>query len=117
MRLNPSSRVHRYTDIILDDAVLSSEDMVWYFDAIARELSTEAGLLETLTVYLELAMHRKATAGRLEIHTNTLDYRLSRIEIILGAPLSDLGVLATLYTALRLRRISTAAPRHTECWD
>jgi DNA-binding PucR family transcriptional regulator len=56
-------------------------------------------------------MHRKVTAGRLEIHTNTLDYRLSRIESILGAPLSDLGLVATLNTALRLRRISAAAPR------
>jgi carbohydrate diacid regulator len=111
LRLNPNSRVHRYTDIILDDAVLSSEDIVWYFDAIARELSTEAGLLETLNVYLELDMHRKATAGRLEIHTNTLDYRLNRIEAILGAPLADLGVLAKLHTALHLRRISNAATR------
>ncbi|MGO9995407.1 MAG: PucR family transcriptional regulator [Steroidobacteraceae bacterium] len=111
LRLNPNSRVHRYTDIILDDAVLSSEDTVWFFDAIARELATEVGLLETLSVYLELAMHRKATAGRLEIHTNTLDYRLNRIETILGAPLVDPGVLAKLHTALHLRRISNVATR------
>jgi carbohydrate diacid regulator len=106
-RLNPKCRVHRYSDVVLDNAALGSEDAVWFFDAIIREFSAEAGLLETLNAYLELGMHRKATAGRLEIHTNTLDYRLSRIESILGAPLSDLSVLAKLNTALRLRRINS----------
>jgi sugar diacid utilization regulator len=106
LRLNPKSRIHRYSDFVLDNAVLSSADVVWFFDAIVRELAAEAGLLETLSVYLELNMHRKATAARLAIHTNTLDYRLNRIETLLGAPLTDLGTLAKLNTALRLRRIS-----------
>jgi DNA-binding PucR family transcriptional regulator len=69
-------------------------------DAIIRELSAEADLLETLSVYLELEMHhRKATAGKLNIHTNTLDHRLNRIEVILGAPLTNVGVLAKLNAA------------------
>lgn len=105
LRLNPKCRVHRYSDVVLDNAVLASEDVVWFFEAIIRELSTEADLLETLSVYLELEMHRKATAGRLGIHTNTLDYRLDRVETILGAPLSNVDVLAKLNAALRLRRI------------
>ena len=108
LRLDPKCRLHRYSDVVLDSAVLASEDVAWFFDAMLRELSAEAGLLETLGVYLELGMHRKATAGKLSIHTNTLDYRLNRIEAILGAPLTNVGVLAKLNTALRLRRINTA---------
>jgi carbohydrate diacid regulator len=105
LRLNPKSPIHRYSDVVLDSAVLASEDVVWFFDAIIRELSSEADLLETLTAYLDLEMHRKATAGRLDIHANTLDHRLNRIEAIVGAPLTNIGVLAKLNAALRLRRI------------
>jgi sugar diacid utilization regulator len=113
LRLNPKSAVHRYSDVVLDSAVLASEDLVWFFDAIIRELSAEADLLETLNVYLELEMHRKATAGRLDIHANTLDHRLNRIETILGAPLTNIDVLAKLNAALRLRRIGTRRSAET----
>jgi carbohydrate diacid regulator len=110
MRLNPRDRIHRYSDFVLDSAVLASEDSVWFLDALIRELSAEADLLETLSVYLEVDMHRKVAAGRLSIHANTLDYRLNRIEEILRAPLTNVGVLAQLNAALRLRRISQASP-------
>jgi DNA-binding PucR family transcriptional regulator len=110
MRLNPGGRIHRYSDFVLDSAVLASEDLVWFLDTLIRELSAEADLLETLSVYLEVDMHRKVAAGRLSIHANTLDYRLNRIEEILRAPLTNVGVLAQLNAALRLRRISQASP-------
>jgi carbohydrate diacid regulator len=110
MRLNPRGRIHRYSDFVLDCAVLASEDLVWFLDTLIRELSAEADLLETLSVYLEVDMHRKAAAGRLSIHANTLDYRLNRIEEILRAPLTNVGILAQLSAALRLRRISQTSP-------
>jgi sugar diacid utilization regulator len=45
-------------------------------------------------------MHRKAAAGKLDIHTHTRHYRLNRIEAIQGAPLTNVGVLAKVNAAL-----------------
>lgn len=104
-RLRPGRAVRRYTEVALDDAVLSSEETSRYFDTLLERLSTEAGLVDTLSVYFELGQHRKAVAARLGVHPNTLDYRLNRIETLLGAPLSNTDWLVKLHTALRLRRL------------
>jgi len=109
-RLSPGRAVRRYTDIALDDAVLSSEETARYFDTLLERLTAEAGLIETLTVYFDLGQHRKAVAAQIGVHPNTLDYRLHRIEMLLGAPLSDTGWVVKLHTALRLRRLRSARP-------
>lgn len=104
-RLQPGRVVRRYTEVALDDAVMVSEETARYFDALLERLYTEVGLVETLSVYFDLGQHRKAVAARLGVHPNTLDYRLNRIEMLLGAPLSDTGWVVKLHTALRLRRL------------
>jgi DNA-binding PucR family transcriptional regulator len=55
-------------------------------------------------VYLELRQHRKAVAHALNVHPNTLDNRLQRIETLLGGSFNDVSWLAMLNTALQLRR-------------
>ena len=108
MRLSTERSVRLYTDIALDDVVLGSEETARYFDVLLERISVEVGLLETLSVYFSLGQRRKAVAGALGVHPNTLDYRLHRIEVLLGASLSDTDWLVKLHTALRLRRLRSA---------
>jgi len=102
--------VRPYSDIALNDAVAASDNVNRYFDAIIERLAQEPQLLVTLETYFEKRQHRKAAAAALDIHPNTLNYRLERIEILLGARLDEVGWLAKLHTALRLHRMN-AHPR------
>ena len=102
---------HRYSEILLDDAASSSENVQRYLDAMIERLTAEPHLLETLETYLELRQHRKAVSSKLNVHPNTLDHRLERIETLLGGRFDDVSWLALVNTALRLRR--HAAPSRT----
>lgn len=95
-----SSNIHRYSDIVLDDAVAASHNAARYFDAMVERLAQEPNLLETARAYFAHRQHRKATAGALEIHPNTLDYRLQRIETLTGLALGEAASVAKLHTAL-----------------
>ena len=48
-----------------------------------------ADLLGTLRTYLDTGLDRNATARRIHIHPNTLDYRLRRIHELTGLSLHD----------------------------
>lgn len=93
-----------YSDVALYDIVSTSDNVKRYFDALIERLTIEPHLLETLTTFFELKQHRKAVAGALNVHPNTLAYRLERIEQTLSADLSDMTWLSKLHTALRIRR-------------
>lgn len=110
-RLNAKQTTHRYSDLLLEDVVMESEHTARYFEALLEPLTHEPSLLETLQVFFELRQHRKAVAGRLNIHPNTLNYRLQRIEALTGAALDDLETLSKLSVALRLRQLGRAGAR------
>lgn len=106
MRIDPTRTVQRYAEVALDDALSNSDNAVRFFDSLVERLAPEPHLLKTLQAFFEFRQHRKAVAGALNIHPNTLSYRLERIETILGARLDDIGWLSRLHAALRLRKIS-----------
>ena len=68
---------------------------------ITDRLSLEPILLETLQTYFEFKQRRKPVAGELNVHPNTLDYRLARIETLLDLSLDDVTWLARLQVALQ----------------
>lgn len=105
-RLDGEATVHAYAEMALDDAVSGAENVLRYFEAVMEPLASEPQLLETLETYFRMRQHRKAVAGALGIHPNTLNYRLERIEGLLGAELASLSWLARLHIAMRLRRRS-----------
>ncbi len=106
LRIEPARSVQRYVEVALDDALNSTDNVVRYFDSLMDRLAPEPHLLKTLHAFFEYRQHRKAVSGVLNIHPNTLSYRLERIETILGARLDDIGWLARLHAALRLRQLS-----------
>ncbi len=62
------------------------------------------GLVETLKAYLETG-EQQAAARRLQIHPNTLRYRLDRIREITGAELEDAETRLNLAIAIRIQAL------------
>jgi sugar diacid utilization regulator len=73
-----------------------------------EEILHERDLLKTLECYFSHRQQHKSTAAELGIHTNTLRYRLDRIEMLLGAELDTPHWMAHLFIALRLRNAASA---------
>jgi DNA-binding PucR family transcriptional regulator len=75
-----------------------------------ERLSHDTELLTTLAVFFDGGQHRKQASEQLGIHPNTLNYRLGRIEEILGGTFDDAAWLSRLHVALTLRRASERDP-------
>jgi len=106
--LGSAGAVARYSELALDGAVRATPGLSRYLESLVERLAAEPALLETLDAFFQHRQHRKACAGALGIHINTLAYRLERIETLLGAQLENPSWLARLHTALRLRPVSRA---------
>ena len=65
-----------------------------------------SGLLETLEAFLECELDRRATAQRLHVHPNTLDYRLRRIAELTTLDAGRPHDLALLELALAQRKLT-----------
>jgi putative transposase len=65
---------------------------------------------ETLRVFLANGMQIKRSAHQLDIHPNTLRYRLRRYEELTGADLTDTGALLELWWALERDRVVGGHP-------
>jgi PucR-like helix-turn-helix protein len=63
-------------------------------------------LVETLAVHLECRLDRRATAGRLHLHPNTLDHRLRRVRELTGLDTHDPEHLLLIALALRQRALA-----------
>ncbi|MFG7960911.1 PucR family transcriptional regulator [Pseudomonas aeruginosa] len=98
--------VRRYSDILVEDGIRGSENALRYLVSLLEQLANEPELLLTLETYLGLGRRRGQAATRLGIHPNTLDYRLGRVEELLGASLADADWVGRLDIAVRLRRYS-----------
>jgi purine catabolism regulator len=68
-------------------------------------------LVETLEYYLRNDRNRAATARALFVHYNTLRYRLSRIERLLGGRNDERGVWLAIELAMHARRLLIAQGR------
>ena len=98
--------VHAYSEIILNECVRGSKDVVHYLGSLIERLNYEPELLATLDAFFLNKQQRKTTSKKLGIHPNTLNNRIERIESLLGAKLDDVDWLAKLGLALELRRSS-----------
>lgn len=62
-----------------------------------------ADLLKTLDTFIECDFDRRRAAGRLQVHPNTLDYRLRRVEELTGLRIGTPSDLVLICLALRQR--------------
>ena len=72
--------------------------------------STES-LEETVLEFLRNGMDIQSTARSMHLHPNSIRYRLSRVEALLGRSMSDPETIALLYLALN-DRLETAKIGH-----
>lgn len=107
---DPSAHVHSFSRIAVNESVRYADTTLRYLDSLIERLTHEPDLLPTLETFFRLSQRRKDTAAALGIHTNTLTYRLERVEALLGARLADFESLINLYIALKLRRDSVHKP-------
>jgi sugar diacid utilization regulator len=106
-----ATRVHRFSSIAIEESVRSSANVLRYLVSLAEQLATEAGLIATLEAWFACGQRRRQAAEALGVHPNTLDYRLERIETLLGAKLGDADWIARLDIALKLRGATQSAGR------
>jgi len=97
-------RVRLYSEIVVEESVRGTKNALRYLVSLVEQLESEPELLETLETYFDQLQRRKVTASVLGIHPNTLNYRLDRIENILGARLDDASWVSKLDIAIKLRR-------------
>jgi len=109
-RLAPQRHVLAFSDMVLNESVLRSGNALRYLDAMVERLSHDTELLTTLAVFFDSGQHRKHASEQLGIHPNTLNYRLGRVEEILGGSFDDAAWLSRLHVALSLRRASERDP-------
>jgi sugar diacid utilization regulator len=102
-------RVLSYTDLGVQRFILqnSKEELMDFIHEVLGPLidyeqSRKGELLSTLIVYLEQNQNIKKTAVSLHIHTNTLSYRLKRIEEILLTDLNDSQPLFNIHLAINI---------------
>ncbi|MGU7779048.1 PucR family transcriptional regulator [Burkholderia sp. PU8-34] len=96
-------RVRLYSEIAVEESIRGTKRALSYLVSLVEQLAGEPDLLDTLRTYFDQLQRRKATASVLGIHPNTLNYRLERIENILGARLDDTGWISKLDIAIKLR--------------
>nr|WP_230954589.1 helix-turn-helix domain-containing protein [Burkholderia cepacia] len=100
---NAGHRAHRYSDIVLEECVRGNDGALNYLLSLIEELAGEPEIIATLETFFANRQRRKVTAAALDIHPNTLDHRLERVENITGAKLDDAAWIARLEIALKLR--------------
>ena len=100
----PAGRVLRFEEFELIDALLSAADPAELrarVDLVLDPLRDHPQLLETLVAYLTADQNVNEAAEALHIHPNSLRYRLTRVEELLGRSVRSPATLADLYVALR----------------
>lgn len=97
--------VQRFEDFTVADIAIStaSEDQLRgrARDLLAR-LDGSGPILETLMAYLDNSLSINDTANGLHIHPNSVRYRISRAEELIGSSLRDLSTIVDIYLAVQI---------------
>jgi sugar diacid utilization regulator len=90
------------------------DKMIMWAQEFLKPLEGRELLVEGLQTYFEHAQNINAAADFLDIHHNSLRYRLSKAEEILGINLREPGAVSSVFlalTALELGRLQQPRPR------
>ncbi len=108
-RIFPRERVHVVTDYRVEEIMLSSEPRLLE-SMVRRELSPlfdrsdGEELQETIVAWCESGFSVVRAAELLHVHRTTVDYRLEKLENILGVRPRDFRDMSRYYWAVILRR-------------
>lgn len=89
VRTCPSRLVHHYAELAVYDAALRSPDITDGLRLVARELLADETLSSTVMEYFRHGARTRSAARALNVHPNTLLYRLHKVERLLGGRFDD----------------------------
>jgi len=99
------SSLYQLLRAVADPEMLHRFCMNWLSPLIEYDSVQHSDLLETLRVYFDNNGNTARTAAQLNIHRNTLAYRLNRIAEIARLDLDDADVRLNLQLALKARQM------------
>jgi purine catabolism regulator len=107
-------RALAFEDFDLGTLLVSEAQPAWLgpkVEQLMAQLHANPPLHETLKSWFEHDLDIAAAAAALHLHPNSLRYRLTRIEELLGRPLRQPSTIAELHIALLAEQSATPAPR------
>ncbi|MBO0852274.1 MAG: helix-turn-helix domain-containing protein [Nocardia sp.] len=114
LRLRYPPTLYRFEDLTLEYQLTRPGPATEHLAGILEPIVRYPDLLHTLRKHIENNFHRQRTARALNIHSNTVDYRLRRIRELTGFDPCRLTDLWHLQSAL----VPTPAAGHTyDCRD
>jgi len=75
-----------YSSILIEESARHASNALRYLVSLLEQQANEPELVTTLQTFFEQGQRRGQSAAALGIHPNTLNYRIERIEALLGAP-------------------------------
>lgn len=99
---------YRLTDVLLEYQATRPGAGRTALAELLHPISDHPDLLHTLEIHLANRLDRRATAAELNIHANTVDYRLRRASSMTGLNLADPSDLPRIAAALAARRATLA---------
>lgn len=101
---------HRMVDVLLEYQLSRPGPGADALRAVMAPLAGQRVLVETLRVHLEEELSRAATAARLHVHANTVDYRLGRVRALTGLDPSVASQLVLLRAGLAVLDLTDRKP-------
>ncbi|MGI5216461.1 PucR family transcriptional regulator [Nocardia sp. CA-290969] len=103
-QLGLEARVHRFAELALEYQLTRPGVGRTRLDRLLDPLDNHPELLQTLQTYIDTNRNRTRTARQLDIHPNTVDYRLARIGELTGLDPTNARTWWYLYSSLVARR-------------
>ncbi|MFC9898297.1 PucR family transcriptional regulator [Nocardia sp. NPDC127579] len=102
-RLRYPSRLYRFSDLALEFQLTRPGHANDGLASLIEPLEAHQDLLHTLQLFIDTNLNRQQTAQLLDLHRNTIDYRLRRIEELTGHNPAQQGGIWHLRSALIVR--------------
>lgn len=109
-RLHYRPRLYRFEDLTLEYQLTRPGAATEYLSRIVDPITDHPELMRTLRQHIGNNFHRQQTARALNIHSNTVDYRLRRVKELTGLDPSRLADLWHLQSALVVHAYRNAHP-------
>ncbi|QKW09126.1 helix-turn-helix domain-containing protein [Streptomyces sp. NA04227] len=81
--------LHRLDDLLLEYQLTRPGPARARLAALLEPLSARPDLLHTLRTHLDSSLDRRVAAARLQVHPNTVDYRLRKVALLTGLDTGD----------------------------
>ncbi|MBF6330799.1 PucR family transcriptional regulator [Nocardia transvalensis] len=114
LRLGSGPGLYRFSDLAMEYQLTRPGPGLDRLGALLDPLDDHPDLLETLRSHLATGLSRQRTARQLQVHTNTVDYRLKRIGQLTGMDPAQPSGLWYLRAALVARTYREAGPTDPE---